>query len=477
MSNGVIIHDSADRVPEPRQPPRTAPQQPRATFDAVPLLLVGLAALGGAFVLAVPVYGAYVAWFRETAMRAGDWFFLVLLTVPAVGAALFGLACLVTAVRGLASVWRINETLTTPGGMPLTHHQLDAAGDLVAQLHIAAARADILRAERSQYGQLSTLSLSHAPVPPALPAPEPGLSLVPDTEWRRWLADAPHLLISGPSGAGKTTLATALVADASEAGASLLIVDPHDAAGKWPIAAVGGGRDYTGVYRAIDGLLAEMNARFAQLHAGETAFTPLVVLVDEAPAIALHDPKRWQQLASRLTSEARKVAIRLIVLGQSHLVRDLGLSTLVRRNLGLVALGPQAADLVSEERDAARRRQLIELIRGQSRPAAFAFKSEVHVLDVAAVPALAARAFTPRAWVPSVCLVDDVPESGDAADGQTDRRTDGQQQDAEAMREALIVGLKRAGRNREQIRQELQQLGMGLDNDEYRVILARHGLV
>jgi hypothetical protein len=50
------------------------------------------------------------------------------------------------------------------------------------------------------------------------------------------------------------------------------------------------------------------------------------------------------------------------------------------------------------------------------------------------------------------------------------------QQDAAAYKEVLIVGLKRQGKSRPTIRQELSELGLGFDNQEYGEILARHGL-
>ncbi len=334
-------------------------------------------------------------------------------------------------------------------------------------------------AEHSTYRSLNQLDMSStkAAEKPAEPLqlPDPGPVAATDSLWRAWLASAPHLLISGPTGSGKTTLARALLVDLADR-RDLLILDPHDAAGKWPVEAIGGGRDYDGIYQAISGLLAEMDARFKQLQQGEKIFPSLTVLIDEAPAIALQDEKRWTKLVSYLTSEARKIGIRLIVLGQSHLVRDLGLSTLVRRNLGLVGLGPTAIDLVTSERDAKRRAQLVDLLRGQGRTAAYMHQQQVEVLDVSSVPLLAAQPFTPRAWVPSGLPDDDMGFDGFSSEPSGLSGSDEAQQDAGDLKERLVCALKRRRLNRDEIRQELARLKMTLDNNEYRDILARNGL-
>ena len=286
-----------------------------------------------------------------------------------------------------------------------------------------------------QYHSVNTYSPSNTAAS-ALPAPSAPLAeLIPPETWLSWMGEAPHLLISGPTGAGKTTLATALLASSSDA--DLLILDPHDATGKWPCAAIGGGRDYAGIYTAIDGLMAEMNMRFEALRDGTTSFPRLLVLLDEAPAVALHDLKRWQELVSRLTSEARKVEMRFIVLAQSHLVRDIGLSSLVRRNLGLVALGPQAIDLVKDETDRDRLDQLLMLVRGQKRPAAYAYAAQTEVLDVSSVPGLARQPIRLRPWSPPLV----VPTSDPTL--------------------AILRSLRAAGWNRDEVRAS----GLSFSND------------
>lgn len=477
MADNVFIHDSADKVPPPA--PGRHPLTPisGADFDRAPRRRWPVQA----WIVLTAVLAAVLLWLGyrlDAALRdlfarypwAGD--VLLWLLVLAVGLAVaVGLVAL--AARAWLSVQHA-RVLRTRHGVPV-----DVVQQMQRDPYLLEAQAIALETTRAPYlayPNLSTLSQPAAPKAAEAPAlPEPGLQPAPDALWRAWLGDAPHLLISGPTNAGKTTLARALLADASDR-SSLLIVDPHDAVGKWPLEAIGGGRDYEGIYQAIDGLLSEMDTRFKALRQGETHFVPVTVLIDEAPAVALDDPKRWTELVSRLTSEARKTGIRLVILGQSHLVRDLGLSTLVRRNLGLVALGPQALDLVNDERDARRRAQLVDLLRGQDRAAAFAYRGEVQVLDVSNVPALAARPFTPRAWVPSVPPGDDTGGGTFGGNGSTLEPGNEAQHDATFFREALVVSLKRAGRTREEIRQELQAMGLGLRNTEYSDILARNGL-
>lgn len=478
--NDMLIVDSADRVPPPAPgrhpltPISGADFERKASRRMPPQIWVVLS-----LIILAPVI--WLLWRLDGALRvfferypgASDGLLWLLLASVAFG--LIG-SLLTLAARAWLSVQHA-RVLRSRHGVPL---------DVVQQLQLSpwqleqqAVDLELARAPFLMHPNLSTQSVSHI-LPkaqdtgsPALP--EPPVQAATDTRWRAWLLDVPHLLISGPSGSGKTTMAKALLADVSTT-SDLLILDPHDAAGKWPLAAIGGGRDYAAIYATIDALLQEMDRRFKQLQQGAQTFTPITVLIDEAPAIALYDQKQWTFLTSRLTSEARKIGIRLLILGQSHLVRDLGLSSLVRRNLGLVGLGAQALDLVIEERESKRRAQLLDLVRGSGYVAAYSYRAQIEVLDVTSVAQLAAKPFTARAWTPSVRWEDKPGDQGGDHTPGTDGRADGGDSNAEMMRETLIIGYKRAGRNREQIRQELSAFGLEMSNDLYRQTLARHGL-
>lgn len=476
----MLIVDSADKMPPPT--PGRHPLTPisGADFERKPSRrLTPQVWLILTIIVLAPVL--WLLWRLDSALQdffarypfARDGLLWLLIASVAFGLVM---ALLTLAARAWLSVQHA-RVLRSRHGVPL---------DVVQQLQLhpwqleqQAIDLELARAPYLQFPNLSTQSVSHI-LPkaqdtgsPALP--EPSVRAVSDSRWRSWLLEAPHLLISGPSGSGKTTLAKAILGDTS-ANADLLILDPHDAAGKWPLPAIGGGRDYAAIYVRISDLLNEMDRRFKQLQQGASHFTPITVLIDEAPAVALYDQKQWTFLASRLTSEARKIGIRLLILGQSHLVRDLGLSSLVRRNLGLVGLGAQALDLVTEERDSRRRSQLLDLVRGNTYVAAYSYRAQIEVLDVINVPQIAAKPLTAHVWKPSIWNEGDGPDRAIPDSLRTDGRADGGQKEADRLRETLIVSWKRSGRNREQIRQELQSLGMEMSNEVYRQILAQHGL-
>lgn len=237
----------------------------------------------------------------------------------------------------------------------------------------------------------------------ALPAPEDLIALTPDSDWLRWVDRAPHLILAGRTGAGKTTMANAILAERITAGDQLLICDPHWQPGKWfdlpAIASV------EAILETLPSIISEMDARYTAYKAGRATeeFDRLTVLIDEVPAIvdrcfeltASGKPKvidwRWPRFARKLGSEARAVRISVMLLSQSTLVQDLMINVQMRRNFTRIGLGDQARPLLNEEPQSKRRQQLLDLLRGQQYPAAMEHHGDYHLLDTSNVQVLSER--------------------------------------------------------------------------------------
>lgn len=270
--------------------------------------------------------------------------------------------------------------------------------------------AKVIAAQMTPQNTPHSISITHAPPiagaggsPPALPDT---VALVPDTTWLRWIDRAPHLLVGGRTGGGKTTLATALLIQRVLAGDATLILDPHYQPGKWAgLPAIGGGNDFEAILSTLPKLIVELDRRMVEYNAGKKTedFQRLTVLIDETPAIVAFctemtgsgarriNDQRWPKFAQRLGSEARKVGISVILLTQSTLVQDILINSAFRENYLRIGLADQARPLLSGEIEQKRKQALYDLLRGQEHATAIEWKGDYHVLDVANVPDLAAR--------------------------------------------------------------------------------------
>lgn len=192
-----------------------------------------------------------------------------------------------------------------------------------------------------------------------------------------WLDDVltleAHLLLAGKTACGKTTTAEALLATAIDAGDETLIIDPHYAPGKWHgVEAVGAGRDYEAIRRALRAIEAEMTARYAALATGETPATRTLVIIDEVPSIAAMLGNDWKQFATRLGSKARKIGIRLLLITQSPLVQDVNVNSMMKRNFGVIGLDlPVIREMLRDEPDHNLRRAILDRLEGERYPALY----------------------------------------------------------------------------------------------------------
>jgi Helicase HerA, central domain len=133
----------------------------------------------------------------------------------------------------------------------------------------------------------------------------------------------PHLMILGETGSGKSTICKYLV---SQVNAPCLIIDPHAAPTDWRgFTVTGSGRNYEAIATEFERLANLMQIRYEQRDKGISQFDPLIVIIDEFPAIASSLGKGATDTVKLLAREARKVSIRMCLLSQGAEVKTLGL--------------------------------------------------------------------------------------------------------------------------------------------------------
>ncbi|MBD2152618.1 DUF87 domain-containing protein, partial [Pseudanabaena sp. FACHB-1277] len=133
----------------------------------------------------------------------------------------------------------------------------------------------------------------------------------------------PHLMILGETGSGKSTICKYLV---SQVNAPCLIIDPHASPTDWRgFTVIGSGRNYGDIANEFERLANLMQSRYEQRDQGVTQFDPLIVIIDEFPAIASSLGKGATDTVKLLAREARKVSIRMCLLSQGAEVKTLGL--------------------------------------------------------------------------------------------------------------------------------------------------------
>jgi hypothetical protein len=234
--------------------------------------------------------------------------------------------------------------------------------------------------------------LATPPHPP--PATQPAAAssttappaVLPWKQWRLQAVHAHHLLIIGNTDSGKTTLVRALLTGKR---GNILIIDPKNRPGKWgDITAIGLDDDaeYTRIDQALQHVLHELRQRQKALNHGSTDFTPLTVVVDEAPDVA-DECAAFPTLFKRVGSVGRELHISLIVLSQRSTVKPLGIEGdgQSRDNFTKILMGSFA-------------RRFVPALAGQRYCAILDNDSEQHILDVSPLPTYARLPLTAHTW-------------------------------------------------------------------------------
>ena len=115
----------------------------------------------------------------------------------------------------------------------------------------------------------------------ALPATESGP--LPMAQWWGEAIDARLLLICGPQGSGKTSIALRLLADRASQGHQVQVLDPHAAKGQWPYKTIGAGKDYEAIDAAIKDWIEGVEGHYRAIaqDANHPAPTPQTLLAEE----------------------------------------------------------------------------------------------------------------------------------------------------------------------------------------------------
>ena len=175
----------------------------------------------------------------------------------------------------------------------------------------------------------------------------------------------PHLMILGETGSGKSTICKFLV---SQVNAPCLIIDPHASPTDWRgFAVTGSGRNYEAIANEFERLATLMQVRYEQRDKGISQFDPLIVIIDEFPAIASSLGKNATDTVKLLAREARKVSIRMCLLSQGAEVKTLGLEGegSIRECFAMLRLGNFALSHAKSQKDKA----IGEAVETQDRPA------------------------------------------------------------------------------------------------------------
>jgi len=234
-------------------------------------------------------------------------------------------------------------------------------------------------------------------------------------DWMRRLNNEPHAIFAAKTKGGKSTMAKVGLQPRISAGESVFVIDPHSN-GWLDLPGVGGGLNWTEVEDAMVTIMALYKSRmqereYHQRHTGhelsQRHFPRLTVIFDEANESRIEITKRhtakgnpWPAFTDIMGSGSRKVGISLWLICQSALIKNLGGSTVMRRNFTVFALDHMTIrELIEEEEPMKTRRDLIVSQLGGVRfPAATVLDGQAFLLDRTDIDQLEPQSARGCAW-------------------------------------------------------------------------------
>ena len=231
---------------------------------------------------------------------------------------LFGGLAGVCTVALPGSPWWLVPAAAAVGGSAFTVPEVRA--ELVKALPLVAqARAALPPALRPM---LPSAAPSAAPTRPARGHTPAGTEPLRPRQWLQMVNNepdrAPHTMVIGPSGAGKTTFTAAMLGRRT---GDTLVLSPKVNAGNWrgaEVVTLDDDGQYTPIAAALDALEEEKRGRIRALRQGRTApLRPLTVVLDETPELLRFVPDTGPFMVS-MSSIGRELGIRLVVISTRH---------------------------------------------------------------------------------------------------------------------------------------------------------------
>lgn len=182
------------------------------------------------------------------------------------------------------------------------------------------------------------------------------------------VADAPHLLIVGASGSGKSSIVRAILKLRS---GNAIVCDPHDATDRWSVPSIGGGEDWRAILYLLHKTKDEMTRRYqTPLAEGEQPPARHTLVLDELRALLQHAPES-AAIIRDILARGRAAGIGLIVVAHDDTASALGLTdeyALIHNYSYRIYLGQMAREAAPAVAQGANPRVVFDTAAGSWRP-------------------------------------------------------------------------------------------------------------